>query len=84
MYYVYILKSLKDNSFYIGCTSSLQERLKSHNAGKTYSLKNKRPLVIVYTERYNSSTEAYKREKKIKSYKSGEAFKKLLGQGGVA
>ena len=84
MYYVYVLKSLKDYSFYIGCTSDLQKRLIAHNAGKTFSLKNRRPLVVVYSERYNSWSEAYDREKQMKSYKGGKAFKKLLKTGGVA
>ena len=82
MHYVYILKSFKDGSYYIGCTSNLNKRLKVHNLGKTRSLKNKRPLEIIYKEDYTSATEAFARERQIKSYKGGIAFKKLLG--GVA
>jgi putative endonuclease len=83
MYYVYILKSKVDKSYYIGCTKNLNQRLKRHNAGKTKSLRNRRPLEIVYKEDYTSATEAFAREKKIKSYKGGVAFKKLIN-GGVA
>ena len=84
MYYVYILKSLKDNGFYIGCTKDLNQRLVEHNKGKTKSLRSRRPLVIVYTEKYDSVTLAFNREKEIKSYKGGHEFKKLLDTGGVA
>ena len=82
-YSVYILRSLKDGNYYVGCTSDLKGRIKAHNSGKTRSLKNKRPLEIVYKEDYTDATEAFAREKKVKSYKGGVAFKKLLN-GGVA
>jgi len=78
MYYVYILRSLKDNGFYIGCTSDLDRRLYIHNSGKTLSLKNRRPLKVIYVEKYRNPVDAYKREKQIKSYKGGEAFKRLM------
>ena len=83
MYYVYILRSIKDNGLYIGCTTDLQKRLAAHNSGKTSSLKHRRPLEIVYVERYTAAETAYERERKLKSYKGGEALKKLL-HGGFA
>lgn len=83
MYQVYILKSIADKSYYVGCTQNLEQRLRAHNSGKTKSLRNKRPLEIVYKEDYTDATEAFKREKQIKSYKGGDAFKKLVS-GGVA
>ena len=78
MHFVYIAKSLKDNGFYVGCTNNLKKRLNYHNSGKTRSLRNRNPLKIIYTEQYFSAEEAYNREKQIKSYKGGEAFKKLI------
>ena len=84
MYFVYILHSIKDNGFYIGCTSDIDKRIQYHNSGKTKSLKNRRPLVLVYVEHYDNATDAYRREKQIKLYKGGEAFKKLLSHGGFA
>ena len=77
-YTVYILRSLKDGSYYIGCTSNLKNRINTHNKGKTQSLKHKRPLEIIYKEDYTDATKAFNREKQIKSYKSGGAFKKLI------
>ena len=78
MYQVYILKSLVDGSHYIGCTQNLGQRLRTHNSGKTRSLKNKRPLEIIYKEDYTDATRAFKRERQIKSYKGGDAFRKLV------
>jgi len=36
--------------------------------------------MVIYTETFPSKSEAYKREVQIKSYKSGEAFKKLINE----
>ena len=78
-YYVYILQSEKDERYYIGSTSNIEQRLAWHNAGKQRSTKSRIPFVIVHTEEFESKTEALKREKQIKSYKGGNAFKALLG-----
>ena len=84
MHFVYILKSLKDGGFYIGCTTNLDKRLSIHNSGKAESLKKRRPLEIIYFERYDDQKRAYDRERQIKRYKGGEAFKKLIQLGEVA
>ncbi len=84
MHFVYIPKSLKDGRFYIGCTTNLDKRLSINNSGKTKSLKNRRPLEIIYFEKHDDQKRAYDREKQIKSYHGGEAFKKLINNGGVA
>ncbi len=78
MYFVYILQSLKSGRRYTGYTNNLERRLAEHNAGRTRSLFKYRPLEIIYTEEYNTLNEARSRERQIKSYRSGEAFKKLL------
>ena len=67
---------------YIGHTSDLSKRLAEHNNGSTKSTSRYYPYKVIYTEEYNSKGEAIKREKQIKSYKSGNAFKKLLGRDG--
>jgi putative endonuclease len=76
-FYVYVLKSLKDGRYYIGSTSDLGRRLDDHSLGKTTSLRNRRPLRLVYKEEFPDRLSARRREKQIKSYKGGEAFKKL-------
>jgi putative endonuclease len=78
MWHVYILKSKKDNGYYIGCTSNLVRRIKEHNQGYNYSTKNRLPLVLVYTKEYFSRKEGFAREKQIKQYKGGKAFKRLI------
>ncbi|CAN5147599.1 hypothetical protein BH11PAT3_BH11PAT3_2550 [soil metagenome] len=78
MWYVYILKSTKDGSYYIGCTNNHARRLEEHNSGYNLSTKSKAPWETVHIEEYDSQLIAFEREKKIKSYKGGNAFKKLL------
>ena len=78
MFIVYILYSDNFDRFYIGHSKNLTNRLKEHNLGKVRSTKAFLPWRIVYTEEYQTKSEAFNREMKIKSYKSGEAFKKLL------
>ena len=77
-YYVYILRSKKDNKYYIGSTSDVMARVSFHNAGLQRSTKNRIPFELVLFEEYNSKEEALKREKQIKSWKGGIAFQKLL------
>ncbi|MGK9367770.1 GIY-YIG nuclease family protein [Melioribacter sp. Ez-97] len=62
MYFTYILQSLKDHRYYYGSTSNLEERLKTHNAGRVRSTKSRRPLKIIYYETFDSRSEAYRRE----------------------
>ena len=77
-YYVYVLVSLKNDKKYIGSTNDLERRLVDHNRGKSKSVRNRGPFKILYTEEYNSRSEAMKRERQIKGYKGGNEFKKLL------
>ena len=78
IYYVYVLKSIEKSRFYIGHTSNLERRISEHNAGKTRSTKAYKPWKLVYFEKFESKSEAYKREMEIKSYKSGIKFHMLL------
>ena len=77
-HFIYIIKSLKDNRYYIGETADLNRRLFEHNEGWVKSTKNRRPFILVYSEELESRKFALIREKQIKSYKGGLAFKKLF------
>lgn len=78
MFYIYILKSSIVQRHYIGSTADLERRLLDHNIGKVKSTKAYKPWELIYSESFTTRNEALKREKQIKSYKCGEAFKKLL------
>jgi putative endonuclease len=77
-YFVYILKSMKDGKHYIGSSADVNARLLYHNQGKQRSTKNRIPFVLIHTEEFTTKTEAKSREREIKSYKGGNAFKKLI------
>ncbi len=69
MYYVYILKSLKDGKLYTGATQNLEKRLYEHQIGKNLSTKTRRPLILVHTEYFENRSEACKRERFLKTPK---------------
>ena len=78
MYYVYILRSLKDNKYYTGYTNNLERRLQDHNRGKSESVRHGGPFELIHSEEYTTKIEAIQREIQIKKYKGGQALKRLL------
>jgi putative endonuclease len=78
MFKVYILKNNLTGKHYIGSTNDLVRRIAEHNRGQTKSTKRKGIWKIIYTEDYDTALGAKRRERLIKSYKGGNAFKKLL------
>jgi putative endonuclease len=83
-YTVYILFSQKYCKTYVGFTSNLEERFKSHNelGNKGWSIKF-RPWQIVYTEEFNDKKEALLREKFLKSGQGRFLVKKILIDNGL-
>jgi putative endonuclease len=77
-YFVYILQSQRDGSYYIGYTNNLEERLKRHNEGRSVFTRPKLPWVVVYQETFDSRAEAMKRERELKSRKDREFISALV------
>ncbi|OGK19557.1 excinuclease ABC subunit C [Candidatus Roizmanbacteria bacterium RIFCSPHIGHO2_02_FULL_40_13b] len=73
MYYVYILK-LSDDSYYIGYSTDLKSRIKTHNGGSVPSTKNFRPIKLIYYSAFLIQKKATDFEKYLKS-SSGFAFR---------
>ena len=69
VFYVYVLRSKKNNYRYIGQTNNLKKRLEEHNSGLTKSIRFQTPFVLEHAEEYESRVEAMKREKFLKSGK---------------
>ena len=67
MHYIYVLKSTKDGKFYTGCTEDLRKRFREHNADKVNSTKGRGPFQLIYYEASLDSTDAFAREKYLKS-----------------
>jgi putative endonuclease len=77
-YFVYILESLKDKTYYVGSTQDLESRLQRHNEGRVAYTKRKRPWKIVYSEEHPDRSSAAKREYEIKKHKSREFIETLM------
>lgn len=76
MYYVYLLKSLKNPSKkYIGYTTNIDQRLEVHNSGGSIYTKPDRPWKLITYLAFDSEQKAIEFEKYIK-IGSGYAFAK--------
>jgi putative endonuclease len=67
VYYVYVLKSLKDQKIYTGFSSDLKRRILEHKSGLVKSTKNRLPVKLIYYEVFINEKDARNREKYLKS-----------------
>jgi putative endonuclease len=67
-FYIYIIQSEIDQSYYKGFSENYIERLKQHNDGWSKYTSRKKPWKLVYVELFESRSEALKREKTLKKY----------------
>jgi len=77
-FYLYILHSIILNKYYVGHTSNIEDRLKSHlynHGGFTSKAKD---WLLVYSEEFSTKAEAQARELKIKKWKSRLMIEKLI------
>lgn len=69
MYFVYILECA-DKTLYVGSTNDIEKRLHTHNNSKTgaHYTKIRRPVILKYSESFETKSEALKREFAIKKH----------------
>ena len=69
-YSVYILEC-SDKSYYVGCTNDLNRRLGQHNESKwgAHYTKIRRPVILKYSEQFETLPEARRREAEIKGWR---------------
>lgn len=80
-YYLYILYDKPKDRYYIGQTANLKDRIDRHL--KHYSRYTKTGnWSLVYTELYNTRSEAFKRELYLKSLKSKIKIRELVNNVG--
>ena len=77
---VYVIYSQSNKKCYIGSSreASADTRLQAHNGGKTKSTKSGRPWKIVHIEKYQTYSEARKRELFLKSGQGRKFLKNIL------
>ena len=65
-YYVYIIQSLQDNTYYKGYSEHPQLRLVQHNNGECAFTSRKMPWQLVYVEQMPTKRDALIRERNLK------------------
>ncbi|MEK7609229.1 MAG: GIY-YIG nuclease family protein [Patescibacteria group bacterium] len=74
MYYVYILRSVKDKSYYIGLTINLKNSIAQHNQHHSGYTSTKAPYRLVWYSAFILKEKGLNFEKYLKS-SSGFAFR---------
>ncbi|HTY39780.1 MAG TPA: GIY-YIG nuclease family protein [Candidatus Paceibacterota bacterium] len=74
MYYVYLLRSEKDGTFYTGFSENLARRLKEHNRQLATYTSTKAPVKLVWYSCFENKEKALDFERYLKS-SSGFAFR---------
>ncbi len=79
-YYVYILRSLKNNSLYIGYTSDLKKRFKEHNSGLSQATKPFIPYKLIFYEAFLNRVDAKNREEYLKGGYGRKTIKSMMNK----
>jgi len=68
-FYVYIIQSSTDSSYYKGFSENPSSRLSQHNNGESTYTAAKIPWELIYVEELPSKRDALIREKALKKYR---------------
>ncbi len=75
MNYTYIVRCC-DNTLYTGWTTDLNRRMEAHNSGKGAKYtRSRRPVELIYAERFDTKREAMRREWEIKQLSREEKLR---------
>ena len=78
MVYTYIIYSITLDKYYIGSTENIEDRLARHNRGSSKFTSTAKDWKLVYSEKYDTKSEAIKREYEIKRKKSRKYIESLI------
>ncbi|OGW67627.1 MAG: hypothetical protein A3A88_04465 [Nitrospirae bacterium RIFCSPLOWO2_01_FULL_62_17] len=78
MHYVYILLNEAKTRTYTGVSDDIEKRLKEHNEGKVKSSRHYRPHRVIYTEEFQTLSEARQKERFYKSTTGRRRLKEIL------
>ena len=82
MYHTYAIYNSRNKKLYIGQTINIVKRLKEHNRllpnKSKYAKKYSGLWMLIYSEKYNTRSEAMKREKELKSSRGRFFLKNLV------
>ncbi len=80
-WFLYIARC-RDDTLYTGISTNIKRREEEHNTNNkrgAKSLRNKRPVKIVYFEKYMNQIEARSREAEVKGWKRKYKLKLISG-----
>ena len=77
-FYVYIIQSQVDKSYYKGFSENPPKRLLQHNNGDCIYTSRKTPWALVFVEELSTKREALIREKVLKKYAHSQVQKLIL------
>jgi len=77
MFYIYILLC-SDQSLYTGYTNDIEKRVETHRQGLgSKYVRAHLPCKLVYSEKFETKSEAMKRETEIKSWNRSKKLREL-------
>ena len=77
MYYIYVLRSEKTERLYTGSCENVDRRLREHNSGQSKATRHGVPWHLVYTESFDTRSEAMQRELFLKTGKGRAELRRL-------
>ena len=80
MYFVYILYSARVDRYYVGQTEDLALRMVSHLSGISRYTSIANDWKMVYSEQFETRSDAIKRENEIKRKKSKKYIQKIIAE----
>ena len=84
MFFVYILEAIESRKYYIGQTENLLERVKRHNEGRNLSTKRYIPWQLKWWKGFETRSEAFITERKLKSIKKRVQLEKFVSENGFS
>jgi putative endonuclease len=83
MAHVYILRSLKNDRFYIGSTNDIKRRIHEHQSGASSYTKRILPVEVVFTQEYPTLHEARSIERWLKKQKDSRFIQRIITEGNL-
>ncbi|MGH9784634.1 MAG: GIY-YIG nuclease family protein [Terriglobia bacterium] len=80
MYHTYVLQSDSDGEWYTGATSDLKTRVADHVQGRVWGTRPRRPLRLIYYEACLNKSDAYRRERYLKSGRGKRYLRQRLAE----
>ena len=78
MYYVYILRSLRNGDLYTGFIKNFKSRIKTHFYRGVHSTARMGKIELIFYEAFRSERDARRREKYFKTTKGKRTLKLML------